>query len=124
MNRIREETVEYLFKVTPVIHAPHPEDGDAASAEPDILRPRSVFTEARAEKPEFQGPSLNDPQSPGFPGGELPAPSAPMFRPTPSSKATPLMGGVPTAASIPSKIGRNDPCPCGSGKKYKKCCGQ
>ena len=22
-----------------------------------------------------------------------------------------------------SKIGRNDPCPCGSGKKYKKCCG-
>jgi uncharacterized protein YecA (UPF0149 family) len=23
----------------------------------------------------------------------------------------------------PAKIGRNDPCPCGSGKKYKKCCG-
>ncbi|KXG78899.1 SEC-C metal-binding domain-containing protein [Thermotalea metallivorans] len=22
------------------------------------------------------------------------------------------------------KIGRNEPCPCGSGKKYKKCCGQ
>jgi SEC-C motif domain protein len=22
------------------------------------------------------------------------------------------------------RIGRNDPCPCGSGKKYKKCCGQ
>jgi len=22
------------------------------------------------------------------------------------------------------KVGRNDPCPCGSGKKYKKCCGQ
>ena len=22
-----------------------------------------------------------------------------------------------------AKIGRNDPCPCGSGKKYKKCCG-
>ena len=22
-----------------------------------------------------------------------------------------------------NKIGRNDPCPCGSGKKYKKCCG-
>jgi uncharacterized protein YecA (UPF0149 family) len=21
------------------------------------------------------------------------------------------------------KINRNDPCPCGSGKKYKKCCG-
>ena len=24
----------------------------------------------------------------------------------------------------PRKIGRNDPCPCGSGKKYKKCCGK
>ncbi len=23
-----------------------------------------------------------------------------------------------------SKVGRNDPCPCGSGKKYKKCCGE
>ncbi len=23
-----------------------------------------------------------------------------------------------------SKVGRNDPCPCGSGKKYKKCCGK
>ncbi len=23
-----------------------------------------------------------------------------------------------------SKVGRNDPCPCGSGKKYKKCCGR
>ena len=22
------------------------------------------------------------------------------------------------------KIGRNDPCPCGSGKKYKQCCGK
>jgi preprotein translocase subunit SecA len=25
---------------------------------------------------------------------------------------------------VGSKIGRNDPCPCGSGKKYKKCCGR
>jgi preprotein translocase subunit SecA len=24
----------------------------------------------------------------------------------------------------PSKVGRNEPCPCGSGKKYKKCCGK
>jgi uncharacterized protein YecA (UPF0149 family) len=32
-----------------------------------------------------------------------------------------LSGGQHTAAS-PVKAGRNDPCPCGSGKKYKKCC--
>jgi len=23
-----------------------------------------------------------------------------------------------------TKVGRNDPCPCGSGKKYKRCCGK
>ena len=26
-------------------------------------------------------------------------------------------------APVPAAAGRNDPCPCGSGKKYKKCCG-
>ena len=26
------------------------------------------------------------------------------------------------AAALTRKPGRNDPCPCGSGKKYKKCC--
>lgn len=28
----------------------------------------------------------------------------------------------PTKRST-AKVGRNDPCPCGSGKKFKKCCG-
>jgi hypothetical protein len=28
----------------------------------------------------------------------------------------------PSALEPPVKVGRNDPCPCGSGKKYKKCC--
>jgi len=32
-------------------------------------------------------------------------------------KSAPVVRGGP-------KIGRNDPCPCGSGKKYKKCCGR
>ena len=27
------------------------------------------------------------------------------------------------AAKADKKVGRNDPCPCGSGKKYKMCCG-
>lgn len=30
---------------------------------------------------------------------------------------------VDALATTASKIGRNDPCPCGSGKKYKRCCG-
>ena len=29
-----------------------------------------------------------------------------------------------TPAKKGHKVGRNDPCPCGSGKKYKKCCGK
>jgi preprotein translocase subunit SecA len=29
----------------------------------------------------------------------------------------------PTQRRTGEKVGRNDPCPCGSGKKYKKCCG-
>jgi SWIM/SEC-C metal-binding protein len=29
----------------------------------------------------------------------------------------------PTPARAQVRVGRNDPCPCGSGKKYKKCCG-
>jgi len=30
---------------------------------------------------------------------------------------------APESGRTTSKVGRNDPCPCGSGKKYKKCCG-
>ena len=49
---------------------------------------------------------------------------------TPDSASTPIEG---TAASNETrqpvkreagKVGRNDPCPCGSGKKYKDCCGK
>lgn len=35
--------------------------------------------------------------------------------------APPKEGAVPAPAKT-VKVGRNDPCPCGSGKKYKKCC--
>ena len=34
-----------------------------------------------------------------------------------------LVGETPQRRETP-KVGRNDPCPCGSGKKYKKCCGK
>jgi len=36
----------------------------------------------------------------------------------------PLVGGLAAAESVssPPPVGRNDPCPCGSGRKYKKCC--
>ena len=31
---------------------------------------------------------------------------------------------VPVKKTAAEKVGRNDPCPCGSGKKYKNCCGR
>jgi len=37
------------------------------------------------------------------------------------------LGTMPAQAAAPKpsvRVGRNDPCPCGSGKKYKKCCGR
>lgn len=34
-----------------------------------------------------------------------------------------LTDALPSTPAVSSKVGRNDPCPCGSGKKYKKCCG-
>jgi uncharacterized protein YecA (UPF0149 family) len=37
-------------------------------------------------------------------------------------KANPPVPQLPVQDS--PKVGRNDPCPCGSQKKYKKCCGR
>jgi len=44
-----------------------------------------------------------------------PADDAPAIEQKPSPSPSPIKS---------QKIGRNDPCPCGSGKKYKKCCGR
>ena len=52
----------------------------------------------------FQPPAQRTPKNPGRP---------PVIPRVP--------GRVPARAG--TKVGRNDPCPCGSGKKYKKCCG-
>lgn len=37
---------------------------------------------------------------------------------------TPLSSGPVETSKAGKKIGRNTPCPCGSGKKYKRCCGR
>jgi preprotein translocase subunit SecA len=126
MNRIREQTLEYVFKVHLAPANPPPSEDGQPSLEapptPSVLAPRSVFSRARAEKPEYMGPGVSPAES------SLPS-SAPPPR---GARNTTVLGtgagssGVhmPATPSMPSKIGRNDPCPCGSGKKYKKCCGQ
>ncbi len=51
-----------------------------------------------------------------------PAPAFTRLAPSPSlAQAEPSVAFGPVRK--PPKVGRNEPCPCGSGKKYKKCCG-
>jgi len=40
-----------------------------------------------------------------------------------AAEAAARQPSAPVQRTAPS-VGRNDPCPCGSGKKYKKCCGR
>ncbi|MBA7640521.1 Protein translocase subunit SecA [subsurface metagenome] len=52
---------------------------------------------------------------------------APKPAPSPMAQVAAGMVGsnkTPPPGAAGKKIGRNDPCPCGSGKKYKKCCGR
>ncbi len=35
-----------------------------------------------------------------------------------------ILSNPPKTVIAEKKVGRNEPCPCGSGKKYKKCCGK
>jgi hypothetical protein len=54
-----------------------------------------------------------------------PRPSPPSWPEPPAEApvAAPIDATPPVPYRAPPKPGRNDPCPCGSGKKYKKCCG-
>ncbi|MGH7528568.1 MAG: SEC-C metal-binding domain-containing protein, partial [Gemmatimonadales bacterium] len=55
-----------------------------------------------------------------FMGAAPRVPAPPPVAPSVNSSLGPV--GRPAAATVP-EVGRNDPCPCGSGKKYKKCHG-
>ena len=59
--------------------------------------------------------------------------NSPIPSPAPASNATDVVSEAAAAAEAHAKarpvrtgpkVGRNDPCPCGSGKKYKNCCGK
>ncbi len=67
-------------------------------------------------RPPRPAPSAASPA----PGKARRAPSLPRRSPPASSAVTPR----PTSPPKKKKVGRNDPCPCGSGRKYKHCCGK
>ena len=64
------------------------------------------------------------PGMPGIPAGGPPGAAPGGFPPPQASGGPPMRPQKPrTIVRSQAKVGRNAPCPCGSGKKYKKCCG-
>ena len=63
-------------------------------------------------------------KSPGQTTPMDPRPGEVTMEDLPSRASPPAIGGERWESAPPkTKVGRNEPCPCGSGKKFKKCCG-
>jgi len=112
--RVKEETLEFIFKVQPVsekrelrsvFSAQEFLHRDVSSLGPGASRPQGISPPPAAGRSQG-GPMMPDSDSDGpFPGAGPQGPASTFRR------------------SV-KKVGRNDPCTCGSGKKYKKCCGK
>ena len=101
IDRVRGTVLERLFKVQVVREAAQHDDANREGLAQwlDTQHDRRLQTDRLAfDLRPFEGG-----------GGERPAQAASTPRPAPR-----------TASG--DKVGRNDPCPCGSGKKYKRCC--
>ena len=75
---------------------------------------RKILSIAMRQDQEIKRSEVAKATSEGFAGQQM--------RPASNSSAA-KSGIVSGTARQTVKVGRNDPCPCGSGKKYKKCCG-
>src|SRR5207249_11701783 len=110
-DRVDEEIVRYLWWLRPMI-------GEEPPPPRAVRRPRPPLT--------LTGGAETAPPSPfGAPRrAPVPATASPGGRSQPQPAR---VGGddaeVKTIRRDEPKVGRNDPCPCGSGKKYKKCHG-
>ncbi len=76
---------------------------------------RKILSVAVRKEQEIKRVEVAKPTSEGFAGA--------MKRPAALQGGVAKAGIVSATAAQSAKVGRNDPCPCGSGKKYKKCCG-
>ena len=110
-ERVDEEIVRYMWWLRPVLS-----DGQEPPAPRPVRRPRSplILSGGAAEAmPAFGGAAA---QAADFGGGGGRAARQPARVGGDDAKVTTFRHDQP-------KVGRNDPCPCGSGKKYKKCHG-
>jgi len=108
--RIEEEMVRTLFWLRPVLNEDVP-------AVPRARRTTQMMTNNPGAEaiPAFASARTSAPTM----EADVPMPSGPGPRPA-------RVGGddvIKTVRREEPKVGRNDPCPCGSGKKYKKCHG-
>jgi preprotein translocase subunit SecA len=104
LDRIAVATAERLMHIdTDFIE--RQKQAMARAAEIEEMRRQNMSVSSEQINP-FASPSGPRPQEQPRPGGATVA-----AKPATFSRAQP-------------KIGRNEPCPCGSGKKYKKCCGK
>ena len=80
----------------------------------DVLIGMDVITSGDFTLSNFQGATWFSFRIPSVAGIDL---SVQKFSESTASVVTPSVNPY-------AKIGRNAPCPCGSGKKYKRCCGK
>ncbi|MGC6514400.1 MAG: preprotein translocase subunit SecA [Myxococcota bacterium] len=86
----------------------------------EAVMTRVLLAEVRAE-PEAAPAATPERPKLNFPS--LPAVSAPAEPAPPAAPARPQKGEEARAFAAEHGVQRNDPCPCGSGHKFKKCCG-
>jgi preprotein translocase subunit SecA len=114
-TRIDEEIVRYLWAIRPVSAEERPPSGRPPAARPPSPRPAP-----RPRSPVVLSGGAEE-ALPAFAGAAVRATGSAVSR-TPAR-----VGGddadIRTIRREEPKVGRNDPCPCGSGKKYKKCHG-
>ncbi len=109
LTTIREDIIRYLFRV----------QIERAPAEQAVVAGLGATPQGRPVEAGEEDAMAAAAQARLSAAGEAAGGSATAL------KAPPRQAGARRAAvRTGRKVGRNDPCPCGSGQKYKKCCGK
>jgi preprotein translocase subunit SecA len=110
--RIEEEMVRYIMWLRPVLNE------DAPAQPRPVARRATPITMNKAEAASAFGTQRSSAAAVMPAGGQGQARQGPVPARTGGDDV------IKTVRREEPKVGRNDPCPCGSGKKYKKCHGQ